>query len=209
MNRIATPMICLLALTCFACADPAKDKPQAVVEEAATEAPAAEAEAQRYLLAEGSSVGFIGSKVTGSHNGGFHGFDAELLVTDGDPARSSVNITIDTTTLWADDERLTGHLKSPDFFDVESYPTATFTSTEIVAEGDGYTITGNLTLHGITKSISFPAAIGFEGEQLRASAEFAIKRFEFDIVYPGKTDDLIRDDVVIQFDVIGTPGSAS
>jgi len=119
-----------------------------------------------------------------------------------------VHLEIDTTTLWADNEKLTGHLKNPDFFDVQAHPTAEFTSTEIVPAEQGYTITGNLNLHGVTKSISFPATIHIEDGQITTQAEFSIMRFDFDIKYAGMADDLIRDEVVIQFDVTATPADA-
>jgi len=191
----------------LACANPADNVPSAEVAEA-TEPPATTdtAPAGRLFRVEpGSTVGFIGSKITGSHEGGFHGFDGEIALVDGDPAKSSVRLEIDTTTLWADNEKLTGHLKSPDFFDVETFPTATFTSTSIVPAEDGYTVTGNLDLHGVTKSITFPARIEATPDEVTAKAEFSIMRFDFGIVYPGKPDDLIRDEVVVKFDVVATP----
>ncbi len=189
-----------------ACANPADNVPAAAVAEPTEASPSAEG--QVFQLVEGSTVGFIGSTVTGSHNGGFRGVQGEISVVAGDPAQSTVHLEIDTTTLWADNEKLTGHLKSPDFFDVETHPTAEFISTEIVVAEQGYTITGNLNLHGVTKSISFPATIHVEDGQVRAQAEFSIMRFDFDIEYAGMADDLIRDEVVIQFDVTATPADA-
>ena len=57
------------------------------------------------------------------------------------PETGKVNLTVDTATIFADNEKLTGHLRSPDFFDVEKFPTATFTSTAIApAEGGKYTV---------------------------------------------------------------------
>lgn len=198
----------LLLPSMLACANPADDVPSAEVSEAAG-APAAAGDmaagGRVYRIGEGSTVGFIGSKITGSHDGGFHGFDGQIIVVDGDPAQSSVRLEIDTTTLWANDDRLTGHLKSPDFFDVEKFPKATFTSTSIVPAGEGYTVTGNLDLHGVRKSISFPARIEAGPDKVTARAEFSIMRFDFGIVYPGKPDDLIRDEVVVKFDVMATP----
>jgi polyisoprenoid-binding protein YceI len=205
MKRSLVPVFGLLiVLAAVGCADPAKDKPQAEVKEAVAE-PAAPADAQRFVLTDESSIGFVGSKVTGSHDGGFNTFEGEILLAGGDPTKSSVNITIDTTSIWSDNDRLTDHLKSPDFFEVETYPTATFTSTEIVQESDAYRITGNLTLHGITKSVSFPAGITIEEGRVTATAEFAIKRFEYDMKFKGKADDLIRDDVVIKLNVVAAP----
>jgi polyisoprenoid-binding protein YceI len=128
---------------------------------------------------------------------------------NGDPERSTVNVTIDATSLWTPKERLTGHLKSPDFFDVATYPSATFTSTAIARDGDHYAVTGNLTLHGVTKSITFPATIEVTDSGVHAQAEFAIKRFDFGIAFKGAADDLIRDDVLVRFDLHATPAPES
>jgi polyisoprenoid-binding protein YceI len=195
--------VSLGALT--ACADPAKGKPQAEVSDpepqAAAAAPVA-ADATLYRLSSDSKIGFVGSKVTGSHDGGFTQFDGEIRVVDGDPTQSSVHLLIDTTSLWADHPKLTEHLKSPDFFDVAAFPTAQFDSTSIAAEGDGFTITGNLQLHGVEKTISFPATVEIQDDGIVTSAEFAIKRFDFAIEYKGMADDLIRDDVLIKLELI-------
>jgi polyisoprenoid-binding protein YceI len=211
MTRTAVAVIGILSLLLLGagCSNPATGKPEAEVSEPAPEtAPAAEG--QRFVISDDSTVGFTGSKVTGSHEGGFNSFEGEIVVVVGKPEASSVNVTIDTDSLWSDNDRLTGHLKSPDFFDVETFPTATFTSTSIEwAEAEGnYTVTGNLDLHGITKSISFPATITVEDGAVTAQAEFFIKRFDFEIVYPGKPDDLIRDEVVIRLDLKATPAAA-
>jgi len=193
------------ALTCLAlgCANPADSAPDAEVSEAApsTATPIDEASIE-FAIDPSSSISFVGSKVTGSHDGGFHVFDGSIRLAGTEPSRSGVNLTIDTTSLWADDERLTGHLKSADFFDVETFPTAAFESTTIEANADGgYDVTGNLTLHGVTKSIRFPATIEVHDGHVSARAEFSINRFDFDIVYPGKTDDLIREEVLIRFEL--------
>jgi len=203
-RSLALPLCLLLLLATAGCADPTADKPKAVVDEPTAE-PARAADSLEFVLAEESSIGFVGSKVTGSHDGGFNEFEGRIAVAGGDPTQATVEVTIDTASLWTDTERLTGHLKSSDFFDVEQFPSATFVSTSIEPEGDGYRITGNLTLHGVTKSIAFPASIDLAEERIEADAEFSIKRFDFDIVYPGKTDDLIRDDVLIKLDLVATP----
>jgi len=207
MNRTRRTMIyaslpLLLALLVVGCANPADDKPEAAVSEAEP-APAAVEDGQRFAIDTAqSTVGFTGSKITGSHEGGFNEFQGTIEVANNDPTASSVVIVIDTTSMWADDDRLTKHLKSPDFFDVESMPEATFESTSIETSAEGYTITGNLMLHGITKSVSFPAQIEIAPDRVTAQAEFFVKRFDFEIVYPGKPDDLIRDEVVIKFDLV-------
>ena len=89
-----------------------------------------------------------------------------------------------------------------------TYPKASFVSTKIVpdtAKGTGsYTITGDFTLHGQTKSITFPAKITVGDVDVAVESEFSINRKDFGIVYAGKTDDLIRDDVVIRLNLKGT-----
>lgn len=199
-------MILLVAVAVVGCADPARDKPDAVVTEAAPTTRTASA-GERYVISEASKIEFVGSKVTGRHDGGFRGFEGEITLVGNDPTKSTVRVDIDTTTLWADNDRLAGHLKSADFFDVENYPTATFESTEIRPEDDGFRITGNLDLHGVTKGISFPAQIAVEPGSVRAEAEFSIKRFDFGIAYKGMADDLIRDEVVIRLDLRAAPGA--
>ncbi len=202
------PLYLLFAFLAFAaagCADPTADAPDAVVIEPAAEpAPVAEETmaAAVYSLSEDSTVGFVGSKVTGSHKGGFKSFTGMVSVAGGKPEGSSVEVTIDTTSLWADNEKLTGHLQSAEFFDVATYPTASFKSTGIAAGEDGaYTLTGNLDLHGVTKQISFPANIEVGEDGFSASAEFSINRMDFGIAYAGRVDDLIREEVLIKIDL--------
>ena len=193
-------LLCLLSLAAFGCADPTTDKPKAEVE-APAPTPKPAAGGVKLALAEGSTIGFVGSKVTGSHEGGFNSFTGDVTLVDNDPTNSSISLMIDTTSIWTDAERLTGHLKSEDFFDVAKFSQASFNSTEIRREAEGYTMVGNLDLHGVTKSISFPASIEIADGMVKATAEFAIKRFDFGIEYKGKADDLIRDEVVINLDL--------
>jgi len=144
-----------------------------------------------------SKIEFVGAKVTASHPGGFTDFSGALEL--GDPIeKSAISVTIQTASLYVDKEKLTKHLKSPDFFDVEKFPTATFRSTGIRKEGDGHVISGDLTLHGVTRQISFPATVSATEAQVMASAEFSIDRQDFGIAYPGMPDDLIRDLVVVK-----------
>jgi polyisoprenoid-binding protein YceI len=165
--------------------------------------------AQRYVFGpENSKIEFVGSKVTGSHNGGFKKFDGELFVDGSGKLQSSGNkVTIDTGSLWADNDRLTGHLKSPDFFNVQQFPEATFVTTDVAEHGTNTTVTGDLTLHGITKQIAFPATISVSPETVEVKASFSINRFDFEMKYPGKADDLIRKEVVLKLDVKAAPAA--
>jgi hypothetical protein len=103
---------------------------------------------------------------------------------------------------------LTGHLKTPDFFDVRQFPTATFESVAIKQADTGSTVTGNLTLHGVTKEISFPATIQVADDAVNVTADFVLDRQDFGINYKGMANDLIRKEVVLKLDVKAGPGRA-
>ena len=186
-----------------ACNDPAADTSRARTGEAAQASPQ-NVTGQKYLITpQNSKIEFVGSKVTGSHNGSFQKFSGEIHF-DGTPEKSHVTITIDTSSINADDPKLTEHLKTPDFFDVAKFPEAKFESTEIKAGGERgatHTITGNLTMHGITKSVSFPATIAVNADVANVDSNFSINRKDFGINYAGAADNLIRDEVVLKLTI--------
>ena len=222
MKKIA---IGILTLSVFlaACEDPAANKTKATTTNSTTTAatnsqgntnaatpatkPVIKGEALA-LTPENSKVEFTGSKVTGKHDGGFKAFTGTIDLVNAKPEESSVFVDIDMNSVFTDADGLTTHLKSPDFFDVAKYPKATFNLTKIApdaAKGAGfYTITGDFNLHGQTKSITFPARIAVTDADVAVDSEFSINRKDFGIVYAGKTDDLIRDDVVIRLNLKGT-----
>lgn len=194
-----------LALSLAACNnDPAKGKSQATAAEAVTAAAAPAAGAKYAFTNADSKLEFVGAKVTRKHDGSFQTFSGTVTLVEGDPLKSSVSVLVDIASLRSDDEKLTGHLKSPDLLDVSKFPQATFDSTSIKAGGDkgaSHTITGNLQLHGVTKSISFPANVKTSADAVEVDAEFAINRKDFGIVYPGMPDDLIKDDVLLKLQI--------
>ncbi len=220
MNKLAF-LVLTFAVFLTACEDPAANKPKATTtnsttnsavntptSNANTTAPTTKIVAKGTALAltaENSKVEFTGSKVTGKHDGGFKAFTGTIDLVNAKAEESSVTVDIDATSVYSDSESLTTHLKSPDFFDVEKFPKANFTSTKIVADtakGAGnYTVTGDFDLHGQKKSITFPAKITISDAEVAVEAEFSINRKDFGIVYAGKTDDLIRDDVVIKLNL--------
>lgn len=164
-------------------------------------------ETKRFVIQTDSTIGFVGSKVTGSHEGGFKEFEGAIVTADGKPAVGT-EIVIQMASTWSDNGRLTGHLKSPDFFNVDEHPESRFTITAVEPADVGYNVTANLDLHGVTKSISFPATITVSDDSVTVTAEFAINREDFGINYPGKTDDLIRDNVVIKLNITAAPEEA-
>ena len=205
-SRVAFVAIAAL-LFVSACANPASDKPKAVVGEATNASSSPVAAAQKYVITpENSKIEFIGAKVTGHHNGSFKKFSGTVDYA-GQIENSRVSITIDSSSLETDTPDLTKHLKTADFFDVAKYPTATFESTAIKPGGEKgatHTVTGNLTMHGQTKSISFPATIAASPGEVTVESSFAINRKDFGISYAGAPDNLIRDDVALSLHVKAT-----
>jgi polyisoprenoid-binding protein YceI len=187
------------------CANPATNKPKAVTNDAAPVSSSSPAGAvEKYLITpENSKITFVASKVTGSHNGSFEKFSG-VIDYAGQPEKSRVTIIIDTASVTTDTPDLTKHLKTADFFDVAKFPQAKFESTEIKAGGEKgatHTITGNLQLHGVTKSITFPATIVVSPGVITVDSTFSINRKDFGINYAGAVDNLIHDEVVLTLNV--------
>ena len=87
--------------------------------------------------------------------GRFTGFDGAVMLDPAKPASSSVQITIQMASIASDNDKLDGELKSADWFDVAKFPTATFQSTRVTPGAGGHAqVTGNLTMHGITKPVT-------------------------------------------------------
>lgn len=185
-----------------------------------------------------SQVTWIGAKVTGRHNGVFRIKNGELYMSDGlltggkfvmDVANTvSADKTIDAES----NSKLTTHLRSADFFDVEKYPTASFElvgiarldstgdmanaekakspaalGKELRIKNPTHRITGNLTIKGETKSVSFPARVTLD-TLLRAKANFNIDRTKWGLVYRSDRslgDKTIRPEVNIGIDIVAKP----
>jgi len=195
-----------------ACEDPAANKAKALTSNASTPAgnsqaaaPASSKGENLAITSENSKVLFTGSKVTGKHDGGFTKFSGAIDLVNGKPEDSGVKIDIETSSVFTDADGLTKHLQTGDFFEVEKFPKASFVSTDIspdVAKGqNNYTVIGDLELRGVRKSVTFPATIVVTPADVSVDSEFSINRKDFGIVYAGKADDLIRDDVVIKLDL--------
>lgn len=130
-----------------------------------------------------------------------------ILLNDADIAKSSVNATIETSTVWTGTAARDKDLKSPNFFDVEKYPQITFKSTSLTRSDGKLKLTGDLTLTGVTKSVTFdldgPSApeTGKDGKVRSGfSAAGILKRsdFNFGSKYPSA---IIGNDVKFTIDV--------
>ncbi|RYF89211.1 MAG: YceI family protein [Chitinophagaceae bacterium] len=170
-----------------------------------------------------SEIEWVATKVSGYHTGTVNLKSGELLVKDGKPTGGS--FVMDMTSIIVSgpkgsdaksNEKLLGHLKSPDFFEVNAHPIASFVITSITpfsgavkdttdprqetiskykVANPTHTVSGNLTIKGVTKNIEFPASIVVATNTANAIAKFNIDRTQWNIVYPGKPDDLIRNDI--------------
>ncbi len=89
--------------------------------------------------------------------GRFDTFSGEFTYDPAKPEASTINVTIDTTSVNSNHAERDKHLRGKDFLDTGSFPTAKFESTGVKIDGDKATITGNLTLHGVTKEIEIDA----------------------------------------------------
>ncbi|MFN3555488.1 MAG: YceI family protein [Bacteroidales bacterium] len=168
-----------------------------------------------------SVVAWEGTKITGAHDGTIALKSGELYMVDNQIVGG--NIVIDMTRIVvldiedpATNARLKGHLESDDFFSVASFPEAKFEMANIVkredaAEGQpNYTISGNLTIKGITHGITFPAFVTVADGSVTAQADFDLDRTRWDVrfgsgrFFEGLGDNLIHDNFNIKLDILAT-----
>jgi polyisoprenoid-binding protein YceI len=161
------------------------------------------------INAAASKIVWTGSKVSGTHTGTVALKEGSVWVKDGKITGGSFvtdqNSISDSDLEGEWKEKLEGHLKSADFFDVAQFPEAKFEITSVTegAENGNVTISGNLTLRGVTKNITFPATISeFSATGVKASADFNVLREDWGIVYAGKADDLISKEFNLKIEIV-------
>ena len=139
-----------------------------------------------------SEVGFsVRHLMVSKVKGKFQTFEGALTIAE-DPLASSVTATIDLRSITTGETKRDDHLRSADFFEVESNPTMSFASTKVIADGDDFTVTGDLTIKGTTKAVEL--ALEFHGvgpdpwggtrAGFTASTEISRKAFGVDIEMP-------------------------
>lgn len=145
--------------------------------------------AESYAVkADASEVKWTATKVTGKHFGKINVQAGAIEFTDGQ--FSGGEAVIDTTSISVEDlqgggkEKLTKHLKSADFFDIQQFPTATIKITEVKPAGENlYDVTADLTIKGITKPVTFQANVVKNESGVTAAAAISIDRTTYDIRY--------------------------
>ncbi len=104
-----------------------------------------------------SSVGFkVSHMVVAKTRGSFPAFTGTIRLDEQDLAKSSVEVSIDVTSIDTANEDRDKHLRSADFFDVDQHPTMSFKSTRVEKKGDGFVAHGELTMKGVTKPVALP-----------------------------------------------------
>lgn len=163
-----------------------------------------------------STVVWKASKVTGAHWGYVPIADAKLdyasgKITGGSFEMDMPNLTVEDLTDPKSKGNLTNHLKSDDFFSVEKFKRSTFKITSAKAtNATDYTITGDLTIKGVTKPVSFPAKVAVEGNKLTATGTIKFDRTHYDIRFRSGNyfedlgDKLIYDEVSLEVNLIAT-----
>lgn len=144
-------------------------------------------------------------------HGGFEKLSGSLSLDSSDITKSSIEAVIDASSINTREAQRDTHLKSADFFDVEKYPTLNFKSTKVEKDGDDLKVTGDLTIHGITKEVVL-AVEGPTAEmkdpygniKIGISATTKIKRKDFGLTWNAALEAggvLVGDDVTISLDV--------
>ncbi len=214
-NRIYLSSIIFCGLAMFFSCTPKSEGTDAEVSEA-KEVEEVNASKEYVVNTEESKVTWIGSKPTGKHDGTIPVSSGSIAVEEGNIVGGSIDMNINNISngdLAENEEmqaKLIGHLKSPDFFDAENFPTANFAITsvepysaadsmkvkeeydteykpasadEYMVEAPTHKITGNLTMRGTTLSISFPANVSMDENKLMAKAKFNIDRTQWGLMY--------------------------
>lgn len=209
MKVFSKIMIAFLAISLFVACKNTPEGDAAKVGDAAKDIATASATAKEFSVTDGT-VYWTATKVGGQHSGTINMQRGVFSVENGNISSgkfgidmASIKVTDDTPADKKAD--LVGHLSSADFFDVATHPTGVFeiVSVSPVAGNEEVThnITGNLTLKGITKSITFPANVVIAGDKLMAvTPKFTINRLEWDIKYNAgilgtAADKIIHDDI--------------
>lgn len=114
--------------------------------------------AERYAIDQAhASIGFgVRHLVISTVRGSFHDVQGTIEYDAADPTKSSVEVTIQAASIDTGIDNRDKHLRSPDFFDVEQFPTITFRSSSVERQGDGYIVHGTLTMHGVSNEIAIP-----------------------------------------------------
>jgi polyisoprenoid-binding protein YceI len=145
---------------------------------------AASAEVTRFRIQpEASEVGFKATSRLMDAEGKFSRFTGEVTLDPKEPATARITLTIETASIDTGIGLRDKHLRSSDFLDVTRFPTITFESQRVEMSGRRATVTGQLTLHGVTREIVVPVDVQLSDSALVASGELRLNRRDYGINY--------------------------
>lgn len=136
---------------------------------------------QNWQIAEGYSIEFSSDDAAGV----FKGFKGNIAFDEQNPAASRFAVTIDAASINTGNGLQNKHAKSDEWFDVAKYPQISFQSKSIAKAGNGYQVTGDLNLHGVTKTISFPFTFQKTAAGGVFTGSFTINRNDYKLGKPG------------------------
>lgn len=155
--------------------------------------------AQEYTPVDAASeVKFSIKNFGAAVEGSFKGLKGSIKFIPGNPAASSVNVTVDAATINTENSSRDKHLKKADYFDATKYPTLSFVSVKITGKDGNYTMEGNLTIKGTTKYISFPFTATPITNGYRLQGQFRINRRDFKV---GGNSWVLSDNATISLNV--------
>lgn len=151
--------------------------------------------------------------------GAFNRFSGVVELDEQNPAASKVSVRIDAASIDTREEKRDAHLRSADFFDVEKYPELTFESTKVEKlDGDEYRVTGNLTIHGVTKEVVLAAeSLGagkdpWGNDRIAFSATTSVNRKDFGLTWNQALETggvLVGEKIEISLDVQAVKAAAT
>ncbi len=137
--------------------------------------------AQNWQIAEGYNIAFSSDDPAGV----FKEFKGSIAFDEQNPAASKFDVTIDVSTINTGNGLQNKHAKSDEWFDVAKYPQIRFVSKSIAKAGSGYQVTGDLTLHGVTKTITFPFTFKKTPGGGEFTGSFTVNRNDYKLGKPG------------------------
>lgn len=143
-----------------------------------------------------TAISFIGANLITKHTGSFERFEGRIQIDSDDPRDARLSFTIDMDSISTNIFLLTNHLKRADFLDVEHYPEATFVSSKVMqvpGGGVNHIITGEMTIHGVTRTLEIPARLAITAKLVSLDATIDLHQSEFGMEEAAKkTDDVVR-----------------
>ncbi|MEP6583304.1 MAG: YceI family protein [Ginsengibacter sp.] len=164
--------------------------------------------AQKYTPADAGSKVHFTIKNFGIKTGGdLSGTKGEIIFFTTDLPACRFNVSVDASTVDTDNGTRDGHLKGSGYFDVEKYPTITITSTKIdktnKTDGGYYYFTGSLTMHGITKTVTFPFKAEKINDDYLFTGDFEINRLDYGV---GDNSAVLSNTVNVSLSVLAKKG---